>query len=219
VTIDSKPYESMSDPERGKIEADAIRRILEIVPAENRSEATALLQGHVEPEALGLRGGAIGVAVFHGSSNLEVARLLGVIASVRAAGAEKIAAAAVKASADTKQHDPRDRIFVTVVYDETLAEPAVALFNPGYQLPILIVGRDASPDDLRSGLRVAAQLARDFGPRPKREYRAGVERAREGEGVTESTKRLLASIRSSPAREIPGIGRVPAVEVVTYPRR
>lgn len=224
VTVDPAPYLSLTDDQRRALEDDAIQRIVSRIPAEHRARAETLLRQSETPAALGFTTGHVAASSFAGSTDPEIARNLGIIASVRAAtsnlrlSAMNAVTPAVPAKPSAHQPSARTRIFVTVAYDASRSEP-VALFGPGYQLPILVLGAGATPADLRAGLRAAAKLARQFGPEPTEHYRAVVHQPDKKGSAAESTERLLQAIQSAAKRVIPGVGELPALEVVTYEKK
>ena len=217
VTVDPTPYASLSAAERAAVQADAIRQILQRIPPEHREQATALLQKDITQDHISTGSGGTVVSGFAGSNDPEIARLLGVVASVRAASNQALRVAS-RSPNEGAPRDPRERVYVTVVFDAARVDAPVALYGPAYHWPLLVVGRDATAGELRVGLRIAGQLVRDFGPDPAREYRAEIDPPSASEIVPPEAARLLAAIQTSPARDIPNLGRLPALEVATYPK-
>ena len=196
-----------------EVEQHAIDQILNSVPAAQRS---AMLQSLISPspEAFGFAGGQI-VAEFPRASDPLLAHWLSVIASVRAASAKPAAAN----FAEDRARPVGERVFVTVADDATRDTTSVAVLRPSDAFPVLLLRRDADALELRAGLRVAAKLFKDFGLHPDLEHRAAVP-PKEAEITAPSTaQKLLAWIQTSEPRYLPGLGRLPAIEVVHYTRR
>jgi len=214
VTVDHASYASMSSVQRRKIEDEAIRQILAATPEKYRTKMADLLRRDLDPQTLGYSSGQVGAFAFQGSSDPEIARLLGVVSSVRAAELAEspprvAAAAAPSVTAGT-------RVFVTVVFDGSRTTGSTAIIRPGYALPILVLQRNADAAELSAGIRAAARLYRDFGPSPSREYTAQIDVAENDPAPSPQTAQLLALIREGDARDVPGVGHLPATEVVTY---
>ena len=218
VSVDGEAFAHVSAAQRQQIEQDAIKRILAIVPAEHRKDAAAELERNPRPEAIGLpRDGQVAARQFTGSNNPEIARLLGTIASVRAADDHDNAmrAASTQVAGAPTARSVSSRVFVTVALNSS-SEKSVAIVRPGRPAALLLLRPGADASELRAGIRTAAQLFRDFGANAEKELRAEVEVDDNAAPAPPQTERLLESLREAAFRDIPGVGRVRALEVVSY---
>jgi len=215
VKVDPSPYLSMTEAARTQVEQHAIQQIVDRVPTAQRSAMLRALTD-ASPEALGFGGSStIAAYQFSGSSDPVIAQWLGVIASVRAVSASRAAANFSEAPTGPSG----DRVFVTVAYDAARDTASIALLRPTDAFPVLLLRREADAVELRAGLVVAAKLFKDFGAHPNREYRAAVPPNDARVAAPSNAQKLLTRIQSSTPRNLPGLGRLPAIEVAHYTRR
>jgi len=210
VVIDTASYAKLTSDERKRLEDDAIQRILDFLPSGQRQEAATIL-GREIPN---VPDGQFRIRQFAGSSNPEIARLLSVITSIRAAEYAARPHAAMNSAPSQPQRPTGKTITITVAIDNS-ATKATAVIRADYPLPVLILPPNADQVTVKAGLRTVGQLYQDFGPRPTREYRAEV--LPSDRDHSPRTTRLLSRIREEGApKRIPGFGEgLLALEVVT----
>jgi hypothetical protein len=163
-------------------------------------------------------------ATFVSSSDPEVARLLGTIASIRAVD-NTVAIERGRAAMLSDLEDQKRRVTVTLVLVPSLPTQdarAVVLRRPqdnGRPL-LLLSATDATPADLRLGLRAAAAAFVRYGPSPISERRVLVKPVTESiRWEAASHSEMITKLRASPLRVIPGLGSLRAMEVVTRTTR
>lgn len=222
VSVDEGPYLNLTAEERKRIEEDVVTKIVSLSPAKDRELVAKMLRGDITPRDLGYSdtesSGQVLIGLPAGTADPETARLFGVLGSVRAANLKR------QAASQTAVYESRQpqgtKVLLTIAFDNTKTDGTVVILRPDWgpaygRLPILVLPRNATPADLRAGIRTAAKLYIDFGPAPTEEVRAEVV-VTDADSATPQATRLLADVRTSPARNVLGVGLVPATEILTY---
>jgi hypothetical protein len=210
VVVDPTPYATLTAEERKRLEDDAIQRIQDLHPPEHRQ----IVARDLGREQITATPAGFTIRQLAGSSHPEIARLLSVLASIRAADAAEQPQASAS-MAPSQQGPPEKRIIITVAIDNS-ATNAVAIVRPDYGLPILVLPPSADEATVRAGTRTLRDLIKDFGPQPVREFRAEVART-DRDGPSGKVARLMANIRENGrTKSIPGVGEgLLALEIST----
>lgn len=209
VTPPLLQFENSTGEERRAQVSSAIEVILSRLPAQQRAEARALLEN-------GPRGTRWTAPA--SSSDPEIARQLGIITAVRTyeanlldPGPSRLAEAA-----------DRPRVRVLVALDPSLKQAAVRALvvrSPGENGTLLVLLRaaDATPGDLEVALKAAALSYRANPKPPLNELRIPIRASgtRSTAGRSAKNEKALDLLKTSNPYDIPGVGRLKAILMMT----
>lgn len=208
VVVDRTAFAGLSDAERASQMLAAIDSIVQRVPPEQRDAMRRLLE-HPKPGSL-----------YSGSSDPEIARLLGVIASLRAAGDASVA----QRQSDQLASDNtlKTGVEVTVALVSTLptnVRARVIRRPDDGGTPLVLLADDADASDVALGLTVAASSKQRFGVTPDKEHIVDYRSKGHRVGPTNTVhSTVLDQLRAASLWDIPGVGQVKATRVMTHPR-
>ncbi len=201
--------EGSTTEERSARVSSAIEAILSRLPSEQREEARALLEKG--PRGTGWEAPA-------SSSDPEIARQLGILTAIRAYEANLVA----PQTRELGEIAARRRVRVLVALDPSLrqgAVRAVVVRSPGENGTLLVLLRDSDviPSDLEVALKAAALSYRDNPTPPLKELRIPIRASGTRSSATRQAKheKVLEMLRASSTQDIPGVGRLKAMLMMT----
>jgi hypothetical protein len=198
---------------RREVEREAIDAILRRIPPGDQEMARRILE---RPHS--------GSGGFSASTDPEIARLLGVISSIRSAG-RPVAEEGQPEDENARADDPREYIRVLIALVPHLSSPGIRGTvirrpNDGGQPVLLLRESDLTVDDLYRGLRAAAVSFKRYGLAPAKERRLHIRVPRETVAVLSEPRMSEAYLRLLKAglpRVIPGIGEVRGLDMMVSP--
>ena len=215
VRVDPSYAAQMTPDQARADEQQAIEALVARLPADQQSNARRILS---IPSTLPMR-----------AADAEAARLLGVIASIRAARSARAAqtVAGEGGAAVTRRTTPGlvVQVALTRVLPVARARAVVIRDRDDNGIPLLLLSEsDATVEDLTSGLQVAIEQQDRLGAKVGTRMTTPVQgeappASRQTDNIRQFSH-LLAHLRTVPTRSIAGVGQVRSVGIkVPYPAR
>ena len=211
VVVDAKTWETVTPDDRRAAEREAVKAIVSLSPPEEQETMRRILEGD---------GSGADIAVVS-STDPELARLFGIIGSIRQAEWQSRKSSELRVPLYLGAEPPRKDVRVNIALVPQLARPdvrATVIRRPGdLGRPLLLLREsDLTASDLELGLRAAAVAFRRYGPTPARERALHLRTGRPAlQQRVERAEHYLDLVKAGRPRHIDGIGTVPAMAIIT----